>query len=102
MIGSIKNVDTDVAVLAVAAFHSIPMLKELWIDFGVNKHHRYILAHEIAKALGKEKAEALPFSYAFTGCDTVLSFNGIGKKKALETWKALPSLTKTFQVHFKN
>ena len=57
----IKAIDTDVAVPAVAAFHSLPMLKELWIDFGVNKHHRYILAHEIAKALGKEKAEALPF-----------------------------------------
>ena len=47
--------------------------------------------------MGKEKAEALPFSHAFTGCDTFSSFNGIGKTKALETWKALPSLAKTFQ-----
>ena len=37
------------------------MLKEVQIDFGVNKHHRYISAHGIAKALGKDKAEALPF-----------------------------------------
>ena len=62
------------------------MLKELWIDFGVNNHHQYISAHGIAKALGKEKTETLPFFHAFTGCDTVSSFNGI-----------LESLTKTFQ-----
>ena len=39
----------------------------------------------------------MPFCHAFTGCDTVSSFNEIGNKEALETWKALPSLTKTFQ-----
>ena len=92
-----KTVDTDVAVLAVAALHSIPMLKELWVDFGVNKDHRYISANGIAKALGKEKAEALPLFDASRGCDTVSSFNGIGRKKAWETWKVLFSLTKTFQ-----
>ena len=56
-----KPVDTDVVVLAVASIHSIPMVKELRTDFGVNERHRYILAHGIAKALVKEKAEALPF-----------------------------------------
>ena len=39
----------------------MPMLKELWIDFGANKHHRYISALGIAKALSKEKAEAFAF-----------------------------------------
>ena len=47
------------------------MLRELWIDFGVNKHHRYISAHGIAKALGKKKAEALPF---FMPSQDVISF----------------------------
>ena len=56
----IKTVDTDAAVLAVAALHSIPVLKELWVDFGINEDHRYISVHGIAKALGKQKAEALP------------------------------------------
>ena len=63
------------------------MLKELWIDFGLNKHHRYISAHGIVKALGKEKTEALPYFHAFTRCDTVSSFNGMGKDKAWETCK---------------
>ena len=47
--------------------------------------------------MSKEKADALPFFHAFTGCDTVSSLNRIGKKKAWETWQVLPSLTKTFQ-----
>ena len=47
------------------------MSKELWIDFEVNKYHRYISADGIAKVLGKKKAEALPFFQAFTGCDIV-------------------------------
>ena len=46
-------------------------LKELWIDFRVNKHHRYISAHGIAKALGKIN----------TGCDTNLYLNRMGKRK---------------------
>ena len=69
------------------------MLKELWIDFRVNKHHRYISAHRIAEALGKIKAEAAPFFHAFTGYDTILFFNGMGKKK-------LGNLL--YQRHFKN
>ena len=56
----IKTVDTDVAVLAVAGLHFIPMPKELWVDFRINKDHRYISVHRIAKALCKQKAEALP------------------------------------------
>ena len=73
------------------------MLKELWTDFRVNKHHRYISAHGIAKALGKIKAEAVPFFHALTGCDIILFFNGMGKRKAWETSKVLSSLSKTFQ-----
>ena len=73
------------------------MLTELLIDFRVNKHHRYISAHGIAKASRKIKAEALPFFHTFIGCDTVLFFNGMGKKKAWKTSKVLSSLSKTFQ-----
>ena len=91
-----KTVDTDVLVLVTAAFHSLHMLRELWIDFGVNKHHQYSSTHEITEALGKKK-EALPFFHAFTGCDTLSFSNGIGKKKTWETSKVLPSLSKTFQ-----
>ena len=73
------------------------MLKELWIDVGVNRYLQYISAQGIAKVWEK-KAEALLFFHAFTGCDTNSFFNVIGKKKALEIWKVLLF----YQRHFKN
>jgi len=44
---------------------------------------RFLAAHEMAVALGN-KCRGLPFFHALTGCDTVSSFGGRGKKKA---WK---------------
>ena len=35
----------------------------------------------IWRALGKEKAQALPIFHAFTGADNVGKFSGIGKTK---------------------
>ena len=43
--------------------------------------------------------KALPYFYAFTGCDTVSSFNGKGKCTFFDTWmesKKKNDLTKTF------
>ena len=36
--------------------------------------------------LGPDICPALPFFYAFTGCDTVSSFYGKGKCKAYDAW----------------
>ena len=85
----IKTVETDVAVLAVIAFHSISMFKEPWIDFRVNKHHRYNSSHGTAKALVKEKAKAFPYFHAFTGCDIVSSVNRIKSLGNLESFTFL-------------
>jgi len=32
--------------------------EELWIAFGAGKHFRYIVAHELAAALGGDKAKS--------------------------------------------
>lgn len=40
----------------------------------------------------------MPLFHAFTGCDTVSSFNGKGKKSAYEAWEAFPCLTKGFEM----
>jgi hypothetical protein len=40
----------------------------------------------LATALPIEIFDSLPFFHAFTGCDTVWSFNGLGKKKAWNVW----------------
>ena len=58
---------------------------------------RFLIAHEIARALGPEKAQELPMFHALTGCDTVSCFagHGIGKRTAWAVWTALPELTQT-------
>ena len=91
----IWTVDTDVVVLAVtAAQHINP--SELRIAFGTGKNFRYLSIHEMARALGPQKCIALPVFYAFTGCDTVSSFAGRGKKTAWDTWKAYEDVTEAF------
>ena len=74
---SIRTVDTDVVVLAIASANRLN-ISELWIAFGVGKSFRFVPAHEIAKALGPDQSVALPMFHAFTGCDTVSCFGGIG------------------------
>ena len=53
------------------------------------------MAHEIAADLGPERATAWPMFHALTGCDTVSSFSGHGKKIAWTIWKTYPGLTTT-------
>ena len=62
---------------------------ELWLAFGTGKHFQYLAAHKIASGLGLRKAQALPMFHSLTGCDTVSSFVGHGKKTAWTTWNAL-------------
>ena len=65
-------------VLAVANFHKLSQ-DELWVAFGVKKKYKLIPVHELASKLGQQKARALPFFLAITGCDTSSSFSSIGK-----------------------
>ncbi|KAG0723068.1 hypothetical protein GWK47_043326 [Chionoecetes opilio] len=81
---SIRTVDTDVVVLAIASANRLN-ISELWIAFGAGKSFRFIAAHEIAKALGPDRCVALPMFHAFTGCDTVSCFGVRGKKTAMGT-----------------
>ena len=76
----IRTVDTDVVVLAVSVVKDLGQETELWLAFGTGKNFRYIAAHEIAVGLGPQKAKALPMFHSLTGCDTVSSFVGCGKK----------------------
>ena len=82
----IQTVDTDVVVLAVAAAQGLKAEDELWLAFGTGKSLPYLAAH------GPEKACAPPVFHALTGCDTVSSFAGQGKKIAWAMWVAFPEL----------
>ena len=77
----ICTADTDVVVLVVSNFHKIGA-QNIWLSFGVAKHHRYIAAHEIASELGPRRAMCLPMFHSFTGCDVTSFFCGKGKKSA--------------------
>uniref|UniRef100_UPI00358E697A uncharacterized protein n=1 Tax=Myxine glutinosa TaxID=7769 RepID=UPI00358E697A len=93
----LRTVDTDVLVLAVSTVARLENT-EIWVAFGTGKHLRYIPAHDIATELGSEKARALPMFHAFTGCDTVSSFAGRGKKTAFDTWKSFTEVTPVFST----
>ena len=86
--------DTDVVVIAVSLFQRLG-LKKLWIDFGRGKDHRWIPIHEIASDMGS-KASGLCFFHAFSGCDTVSSFHGKGKRSAWQTWNVFEKISPVF------
>jgi len=50
----------------------------------------------MARALGPEKCLALPFLHAFSGCDTVSSFAGRGKRTVWDIWKTFNDVTPAF------
>ena len=85
----LRTVDTDVVLLAVSTVVSMENT-QLWIAL------RYIPAHEVATPLGAEKAQTRPMFHAFTGCDTVSSFAGKGKKTAFDTWRSFNAATEVF------
>ena len=89
----IRTVDTDVVVLAVSVAEGLGPEYELWLAFGTGKHFRYLAAHEMASGLGPKKAQALPMFHALTGCNTVSSFVGHGKKTVWSIWNSFPELT---------
>ena len=92
---TIRTVDTDVVVLALAASRRLSHI-HLWIAYGVGKHFRYLAAHEIATTLGPSKCRSLPFFHALSGCDLVSFFHGKGKKPAWATSKNLDAVTEAF------
>ena len=98
---SIRTVDTDVVVLAVAQIQHL-QISELWIEFGIGKHYRFIPAHLVALSMGPERASALPFFHALTGCDTTSAFCGIGKKTAWDAWEIFPQVITVFSSLSKN
>ena len=54
---------------------------ELWVAFGTGKAFRYLAAHKLAIALATKKAQVLSMFLALTGCNTLSSFVGQGKKQ---------------------
>ena len=82
---AIRTVNTDVVVLAVASFNNNS--DELWLALGTGSSFRCIAIHQLAATMNSRQCATLPICHALTGCDTVSSFAGRGKKTAWEIWK---------------
>ena len=54
---------------------------------------RYIPIHEVVRVMNPRTCMALPVFHSFTGCDSVSSFEGQGKKSAWNTWQVYPEVT---------
>lgn len=76
-------VTVDIDVIIITLYHYFDSnLEKLWFGIGVGKHKRWLSIHQYAKNLGESISCALPF-WNFTGCDTVSSFSGRGKKTGI-------------------
>ena len=82
---AIKSSDTDVEVLA--CHHQRNIDASLTIISGTKNRSRLIDVPKVCQQLGQDICDVLPGVHALTGCDTVSTFVGRGKKKALDIIK---------------
>lgn len=84
----IKTPDTDVVVLAIHFFPQLSSIKEVWIETGnptkTLDRRRYLPIHDMCKSIGSILCRILPATCALTGCDSISSFHGIGKRSVLK------------------
>ena len=81
----VRTIDTDVLVLLISHIGRV--------ELGDVDIHAYLIDSEIyygiratIQELESTICRALPFFYALSGCETVLSFYGKGKCKAYDVW----------------
>ena len=93
--------DTDVVVLLIPHLH-IPAQYEnsdVYAIFKTGSSLRYYDINILSLSISTSFCKALPFFFAFTGCDTVSSFYHIGKCKFYDsssTFTELSLLTEVF------
>ena len=90
----VLTIDTDVLILMVAFFSFLkaesPSIS-VFCGTGLGSTSiNYYHVSKLADELGESVCKALPFFYAFTGCDTVSSFYGFSKSKIWSCWMESP------------
>ena len=84
----ISSPDTDVAVISCFQKSShLESIDEMWLKSGVGDNKEYLPIHDIIDQLGFSVVQLLPAVHSITGCDSVSSLFGVGKKNAFETLK---------------
>ena len=71
----------------------------VFANISTHNAEKWYCINQITAGFGNDVCKALPFFYAFTGCDTVSSFHGKGKCSFWDVWKKCDftqSLTEIF------
>ena len=80
--------DTDVLVLL---FYFMPTrVAEVWMVSGTSAQPKCYPLHTLSNQLSQSVREKLLSFHALTGCDTVSSFSGYGKKKCWKIFQKQP------------
>ena len=88
--------DTDVEVLASQHQAAIPA--EIILISGTRSRSRLVSIRQFCEKFGRRVCQVLPSLHALTGCNTVSSFVGKGKKKALDLVKDDQIARETIQI----
>ncbi|KAK3719579.1 hypothetical protein QZH41_006793, partial [Actinostola sp. cb2023] len=85
---SLKYFNIFTAPLSIRNCHDIHIIfDQYWhssIKEGIKDRLRFIPVHDVSRALGPGKCEALPALHALTGCDSNSSLAGIGQDPRLD------------------
>ena len=91
----VSSEDTDVRILCLAFSFSFDV--QIYQRCVSQMNARYVDIGKIAHAIGQDVCKALPGLHAFTGCDAVSAFAGIGKVKPLKKLLSKQEYQSTFQ-----
>ena len=82
--------DTDVLLLLMYIFGKQDL--EVWMVSGTKKKMKCYPIHTMTKNLPEELLSNIIGFHALTGCDTVSSFSGLGKKTCWKVFDKYPNL----------
>ena len=91
----VSSEDTDVRILCLAFSSSIDV--PIYQRCVSQMKARYVDINKIAHVIGQDVCKALPGLHAFTGCDAVSAFAGIGKVKPLKKLLSKVEYQRMFQ-----
>ena len=89
---------SDILVEVLASHHQVAVPAEIIPISGTMSKSCLISIRRLCEKLGHRVCQVLPSLHALTGCDTVSSFVGKGKKKALELVKDDQIARETVQI----
>ena len=100
---NVRTADTDVIVIFLSyylQFKEYASLSSIWIEFGKKDSKRFISLANAYNDLGESLCLAMPFFFAFCGCDSTTSFFKKTSSYMFQIWMANSEeaeLTATFQ-----